>query len=94
MKGEFMDKSAAAIMVQAKSSGVAIVLTIFFGGLGLLYATIIGGIVMTILEIIALIITFITFGIGFFLFIPIHIISVIWAIIAIKQHNIKIIAKA
>ncbi|HOW55687.1 MAG TPA: hypothetical protein PLR60_13680 [Syntrophorhabdaceae bacterium] len=89
-----MDKSAAAIMIQAKSLGVAIALTIFFGGLGLLYSTIPGGIVMSIVQIIVIIIAVFTLGLGLILFIPVHIISVIWAIIAIKKYNEKLIANS
>ncbi len=86
-----MDRTTAAIMIQSKNMGLAIVLTLLFGGIGLFYATIAGGIIMSILMIITLIIAFLTLGIGAILFIPLNIICIIWAVVAVNKHNKKLV---
>ena len=66
-----------------KSVGVAFLLAFLFGPLGLLYASVSGGIIMFILT---LIIGIFTLGIGFILG---WIGSIIWAIVAVNNHNQK-----
>jgi hypothetical protein len=88
-----MDRATAAVMVQAKSVGLAFVLTLLFGGLGLFYASIVGGIVISILELLAVIVAFLTLGIGGVLIPVLHVVAVIWAIIATQQHNGKLLAR-
>lgn len=56
-----------------KSVGAALVLTFLFGPLGLLYATVAGGLVLTV---IALVVGLFTVGFGLFVIWPI---SMIWA---------------
>lgn len=60
-----------------KSTGTAVVLTILFGPLGLFYASIVGGLILTA-------ITVVTLGLGIFLTWPL---SIIWAIVAVNNHN-------
>lgn len=88
------DKSMKLLMAQMNQKSVAagVVLTFFFGGLGLFYASIVGGVVMTILELIAWATTLI--GIGFLLLPIIHIGCIIWAIVAINNHNKKLLQMA
>jgi hypothetical protein len=69
------------VMGKAKSVGVAFLLAFFFGPLGLLYASVTGGIVMFVL---AIPIGIFTAGIGFFFINPI---CSIWAVIAANQAN-------
>lgn len=88
-----MDRATAAVMVQAKSVGLAFVLTLFFGGLGLFYASITGGIVISIIEVLALIVAFVTLGIGGVLLPVIHVVAIIWAIFATQQHNTKLLSR-
>ena len=76
------------VVGKAKSVGIAGVLAFFFGPLGLLYASVTGGIVMFILYIPILIITL---GIGVFF---IHPICVIWAVVAANQANAALQNKA
>jgi len=64
-----------------KSVGVALLLTFFFGGLGMLYSTVIGGIVMLFVEI--LIMT-LTLGLGVIITRPI---CMIWAAMAANSAN-------
>ena len=79
---------AAIIAVKGKSLVVSVLLTIFFGSLGLLYATIGGGLFMTIgYPLIALLIVqsapTITILMGVFW----YIICIIWGIIAVNRYN-------
>jgi hypothetical protein len=69
------------IIVTQKSMGVTILLTIFFGPLGMFYSTIVGGIVMLILSGIVAVFTL---GLGLFITWPI---CIIWAAIATNSHN-------
>lgn len=69
------------LQMQKKSMVAAILLSLFFGPLGLFYATIKGGVIMLVLSIVLL---FFTFGFSlFFMWIP----CVIWAYIAVDKYN-------
>jgi len=86
-----MAETKVIVNAPMKSEGVSIVLTILFGGLGLLYSTIKGGIIMTIVEIINLFLCFIIIGL---FFLPIiHIISVVWGLKAVRASNMEIMEK-
>ncbi len=73
--------------LMAKNVGVAFMLAFFFGPLGLLYSTILGGIVMLIVSVV---VALITLGFGLIVTWPI---CIIWAIIAVNIHNKKIVGK-
>jgi hypothetical protein len=65
-----------------KSVGAALVLTFFFGPLGLFYITTVGAVVMTI---VAIIVAIITVGFGLLLIWPI---TMVWsAVVASRQHQ-------
>lgn len=66
-----------------KSTGVAFILSFFFGPLGLFYASVTGGIIMLVISIPVAI-----FTLGFGLIVT-NIICVVWAIIAVNNHNSK-----
>jgi hypothetical protein len=72
------------VVTRQKSVGVALLLAFFFGPLGLLYASVIGGIVMLCLG---LVIGIVTFGFGL---IFVWIASVIWAVVAVNMYNKKV----
>jgi hypothetical protein len=76
------------IVGKQKSVGVAFILAFFFGPLGLLYASVTGGIVMIILGVI---ISIVTLGFGL---IVVWIVCIIWAIVAANSANSKITAAA
>lgn len=85
-----------------KNAGIGAALTLFFGGIGLFYATMSGGLIMTVAEfilccILGLLVLF-TAGIGLIVAVPIilvfNVICVVWALSAIKKHNEALIAKA
>jgi hypothetical protein len=69
------------VVTSTKSMGIAVLLTILFGPLGMLYSTIVGAIIM---SIISAIVGFITVGIGLLVTWPI---CVIWAAIAVNNFN-------
>lgn len=74
------------MVVNQKSMGTTILLTFLFGPLGMFYSTITGGVIMLIVNIIVAIFTL---GFGLLLTWPI---CIIWAAIATKNHNEKLIA--
>lgn len=86
-----MDQQTATILTQSKSTGVAVILALLFGGLGLLYATVKGGIIMSIVTVVAWIT--IVVGIGLILVPICHLVSVIWAVTAVNAHNQSLIAR-
>jgi len=64
-----------------KSVGLALVLTFFFGPLGLLYSSVLGGIIMLVASVA---LAAVTFGISLFLTWPI---CMIWGAIAASNYN-------
>lgn len=70
-----------------KSVGVSLVLTFFFGSFGLLYSSIVAGIIMFFVEVIVAIFTF-----GFGLILT-HPICMVWGAIATNAYNKKMLEK-
>jgi hypothetical protein len=79
------------IVASTKSTGLAIILALFFGPLGLLYSSVLGAILMFIAYIAVIIVGVLTFGIGFFLLLFIHPICAVWAALAAISHNKKLL---
>lgn len=73
------------VVRQTKSVGVAILLTIFFGPLGMLYSTIGGAITMFFVTVV---VGFLTVGLGLFLTQPV---CVIWGAVAASSYNKKLL---
>lgn len=69
-----------------KSQGIGIILTLLFGSLGLFYASIIGAIIMIVVEIAVAI-----FTLGFGLIVT-HLICAVWSLIAVSSYNKKLLA--
>lgn len=67
-----------------KSQGIGLLLTFLFGSLGLFYSTVVGGIIMVIIELIVGI-----FTLGFGLLIT-HPICLVWSLIAVSSYNKKL----
>jgi hypothetical protein len=67
-----------------KSYAIAIVLTILFGPLGMLYSTVFGALVMIVVSAL---VAAVTFGIGLVFTWPV---SIAWAVAAVYFHNEKI----
>ncbi len=82
------------IVTSTKSMGVAILLTILIGPLGLFYSTIFGGIIMSIIFlIISLIVGFLTLGFALIIIWPIiWIICIIWAALATSSYNKRLLS--
>jgi hypothetical protein len=92
MRRTGMDKDAAIILTQSKSMAVGLIITWFFGGLGVFYVSMIGGLVLGGLEVVGWIIAFMTLGIGAILLIPVHFVALIWTYLGVKKHNAKLIS--
>lgn len=73
------------LIVTQKSVGMAVLLTIFFGPLGMFYSTIVGGIVMLPLFVL---IGILTLGFGLVALWPI---AVIWAAVSTNLYNKKLL---
>lgn len=69
------------VIISKKNVGVAILLTIIFGPLGMLYSTISGALIMTILS---MTIGVLTMGLGMIIIWPI---CIIWAASAAQTYN-------
>ena len=72
------------VTLPTKSIVVSLLLTFFFGPLGMLYSTVIGAIVMLIISVI---VGIVTFGIGLVFTQPI---CMIWGAIAVNSYNNKL----
>ena len=76
------------VVATTKSPGIAILLTILFGPLGMLYSTVGGGCLMTIIAVILAILTFPLGGIGAIIIWPI---CIIWGALAASAYNKRIL---
>ena len=76
------------VVTPTKSAGVAILLTVLFGPLGMFYSTIAGAIVMIVVS---LVVALFTLGFGFILTWPI---CIVWAAMATSLHNKKLVGGA
>lgn len=74
------------VVVPTKNTGLAIALAFFFGPLGLLYSTVLGGIVMFFVNIL---VGVFTAGFGLLLTWPA---CAVWAYVATKSYNDKLLA--
>jgi hypothetical protein len=75
------------IVTSTKSVGISLLLTFFFGALGMLYSTIWGAIIMILVSII---VATVTLGMGLFLVWPI---CMIWGAIAAASYNKKLLSQ-
>jgi len=78
--------SQIIVTVPVKSVGVSLLLTFFFGPLGMLYSTIWGGIIMLVISVLFAIVTF---GFGLIITWPI---CMIWGAVAANSYNKKLLA--
>jgi len=73
------------VVLPVKSTGLAIILAVVFGPIGLLYSSVLGAIVMFVVNII---VGIVTLGFGLFLTWPI---CGLWAALAVMSHNKKLL---
>ena len=84
----------AALKAQQKNLAAGVVLTVLFGGLGLLYVSIMAGIIAIVIGLVLFLITTFTLGLGGILFLPYWVICIIYAIVAINGHNRRLYGNA
>lgn len=75
------------ILVKQKSTGIALVLSFLFGPLGMLYATVAGGIIMFIVNIPVVLFTG---GLGLLLTIPL---GMVWSASAVSSYNKQLLGR-
>ena len=80
------EQNVQRVVLAGKSMAVAILLALFFGPLGMLYSTVMGGVIMIVISLLAGIFTL---GFGLLITWPI---CVIWAAVATNSHNKKMLA--
>jgi hypothetical protein len=93
MANEQQKAPQAVIVMLPKSVGLAILLTVLFGPLGMLYSTIWGAVIMFIPSLVVLVVGFLTFGFGLLGLIVIWPISIVWAAVAVKSYNKKLLCQ-
>ncbi|MCC8167067.1 MAG: hypothetical protein LIQ31_13190 [Planctomycetes bacterium] len=77
--------------MRAKNGWLAALFTILFGGFGVFYVSFLGGIVASVIELVLLLISFSTGGIGSFLLVPWHIFCIIVALVMVSSHNNRLL---
>ncbi len=87
----FNQRAMLQAQLMGKSTGIAAILAFFFGGFGLIYASIPLGIVCSIIEVILFIISVITLGIGTVVYIPWHLFCAILALVLVGRHNKRLL---
>lgn len=80
-----MNETKPTVILATKSPGIAILLTILFGPIGMFYSTIGGAIVMLLVS---LVVGIVTFGLGVLITWPI---CILWAALAASSYNKRII---
>ena len=82
------DNQQYIVMKSPKSLGIGLILTFFFGPIGLFYATISGAVIMLIIDAIFAVIGFITAGISLVVTAPlVNLVCMIWAYVKINSYN-------
>jgi hypothetical protein len=83
------------VVTSTKSVGIAILLTLIFGSIGMFYSTVKGAIIMTLLTIV-LAVVFIASNPAMLIahFPVMWLISIIWGAMAVKSYNKEILAAA
>jgi hypothetical protein len=76
-----MSEPQVVITISEKSVGISLILTFFFGPLGMLYSTVAGGLIMFAVSVVAFILTL---GLGLFITWPI---CMIWGAMAASSYN-------
>jgi hypothetical protein len=82
---EVSPSQSVIVVASTKSMGLAIILALLFGPLGLLYSSVLAAIVMFVISIVVAIFTA---GLGLLLTNPI---CAIWAAVAVNTHNKKLL---
>jgi len=73
------------VSVSPKSVGIAIILTVLFGPLGMFYSTVAGAIIMMVVSVVAAVLTV---GIGLLVTWPI---CIVWGAVSANSYNKKLL---
>ena len=84
-------RTPPVVLAAPKSVGLAVILTILFGPLGMLYSTVIGGVIMFVAAVFLAVITFFVGGLGALLTWPV---CIIWGALAASSYNKNLTASA
>ncbi len=82
-----MNEESPTVVLATKSPGIAILLTILFGLIGMFYSTMGGAIVMLLLSLIVVVFTF---GLGLLITWPI---CILWAALAARGYTKRILSQ-
>lgn len=85
MKNSVETQKMVVVNATRKSLVVSVLLTLFFGPLGLFYSSVTGGIIMLVISVL---VSIFTLGIGLLITFPI---CIVWGIIATNANNSKIL---
>ena len=72
------------IAVPRKSMAIAVMLTVLFGPIGLMYASLSGGLIMLAVNVIIIVASFFTFGLAGIFFLFTWAGSILWAVLAVN----------
>lgn len=89
-----MDKETARLLTARKSPGLAVVLALLFGSLGLFYASIFGGLLMSVATVAAVALTILTAGLGLPVLVLVWVMSVLWAAVATSRYNRALVKRS
>lgn len=82
----------AKMRMQQKSIGFGLLLTLLFGGFGVFYFSTLGGIVCSIIEVVAVLtLVLFTLGLGLPLLFFLHLVFVLYTAVAINSHNKRLL---
>ncbi len=85
MESNNITNKQVVIVKSQKSVGISLLLTFFFGPLGLFYSSVMGAIIMLVLGVT---ISLLTAGLGYVL---VDLICMIWGAIAVSKYNKKLL---
>ena len=85
------EKDILRTQMMSKSAAVAAILTFFFGGFGLLYVSIIVGLVASAIEIVLLLVVFFSAGLGSIIYVPWHLFCIILALVMVGSYNKRLL---
>ncbi|BBB90073.1 MAG TPA: hypothetical protein PKA28_07090 [Methylomusa anaerophila] len=74
------------VALSPKNMGLSLMLTFLFGSIGMFYSTVMGAIIMLVVEVVVGIVTF-----GFGLLVT-HPVCMIWGALAVKSYNNKLLS--
>lgn len=87
------DKRVLQAQIFAKSPGLAFVLTLLFGGLGMMYVTIPGGLFAFAVDIALYVFGLVTLGIGYVFLVVWRILCLIYVVVTVNKQNRRLLGQ-